>query len=288
MASNPVSRLVPATGRVKLIGELLHDAGRLTDHDIRRVIAEQRQSGRRFGETAHDLGMIDEDDIRNALARQFHYDYIRPSETQLSADIFVASDLFGPATEAVRGLRGELMLRWFDADHRCLAVGGASRASRASLVAANLAVAFAQLGKRTLLVDADLRRPRQHELFGLSHDTGLADLLIERCAMTEAIVRVAAFDLSVLGAGTIPLNPHELLSSGQFGHVLETARMHFEIVIVDSAPLLECAEAQMVALRSEGYLFATRRHRTRLADIEAARTRLQPSGATVLGAVISD
>ena len=239
MASNPISRLVPATGRAKSLGRLLPDAGRLTDHEI-------------------------------------------------SADIFVAANPSGPATEAVRGLRGELMLRWFDADHRCLAVGGANRSSRASLVAANLAVAFAQLGKRTLLVDADLRRPRQHELFGLSHATGLADLLVERCVMTEAIVCIAALDLSVLGAGTIPLNPHELLSSSQFGHVLQAARTHFEIVIVDSAPILECAETQMVALHSEGYLLAARRHRTRLQDIEAARTRLQPSRVTVVGAVISD
>lgn len=287
MASNPVSPFRPAEKtRMPLIGELLLEEGRITEHDVKRVITLQRQHGRRFGETARDLGLVTQEDVAGALAKQFNYNYVRSPTTQLSAKLYTARAPFSPATDAVRGLRGELMLRWFSRGRSSLAIGGAHKQAGASVLAANLAIAFAQLGKRTLLVEADLREPRQQELFGASADVGLADLLIERCSLTEAVMRIGPFNLSVLSAGTVPPNPHELLSGERLPQALESARAHFEIVIVDAPPLLEHSDAQMIAERAQGFVLAARRHRTTLAEVQAAQARLAPTSATLLGAVI--
>jgi capsular exopolysaccharide synthesis family protein len=197
-----------------------------------------------------------------------------------------ALDPAGPRAEALRELRSQLILRWFG-EHRALAVLGAHADDDADTVAANLAIGMAQLGEPTLLIDANLRAPRQHELFGLKPLAGLSDLLRNRDVHDLALLPVQAVDhLHVLCAGTVPSNPQELVSRTPFMYLLKTLPERFRAIIVATPPALAFADAQVIAARAHGCLLVTRRHHTRLADVARVQEQLVPGKAVLLGGVI--
>ncbi len=195
----------------------------------------------------------------------------------------------GRQTEALRELRSQLILRWFKDGKSALAVTGGRSGDGCSLVAANLAIVLAQLGERTLLIDANFRSPRQQDLFSLKPEAGLADLLRGRDVYDEALTAVPSLEhLRVLCAGAVPANPQELLSRASFIYVLKTMAEKYRSIVIDTPPALQFADAQIVAARAGGCLLVTRRHRTKLADVEEIKGRLEPTGAQLLGAVINE
>jgi protein-tyrosine kinase len=192
-------------------------------------------------------------------------------------------------TEALRELRSQLILRWFKEGRTTLAVTGGRSGDGCSTIAANLAIVLAQLGERTLLIDANFRNPKQHELFSLKPEAGLADLLRGRDVYDEALTAVPSLEhLRVLCAGAIPANPQELLSRASFIYVLKTMSEKYRSIVIDTPPALAFADAQIVSARAQGCLLVTRRHRTRLADVDEVKRRLEPTGAQLLGAVINE
>lgn len=275
--------------RPMLIGELLQSAGILTSEDVCRVIAIQQERGLRFGEAAIALGLLKAEDLNRGLSRQFEYPFVRHGESGLDPSLYVAYAPFSEQAEAMRALRSQLMLRWGTQNSKTLTVAGARRQTGCSRVAANLALSFSQLGERTLLVDANLRAPRQHHLFGLPMTEGLCDLLSGRShSLSQAIIPVPAFPhLSVLVAGAGVPNPQELLSRPGFSYLMQTLPANFDVLIIDAPPVLEFADAQLVAAHAGNCLLVARQHQSRLADIELATERLRSSGATVLGAVMN-
>jgi protein-tyrosine kinase len=290
MASNP---LTPTRGRIepvrRRIGELLSASGDLTDQEVLRVVAHQAKTAMRFGEAAVALGLVTEEDVQHALAQQFNYPYLRRGDSNLSPMLTSAYQPFGGCAEAFRVLRSELMLRWFDRGQKALAVTSPRAGAGSSTLAANLAVSFAQLGERTLLIDANFRRPVQHGLFGVIADVGLVDVLVGHVPLEEAVVSIVLLNgLGVLCAGPIPPNPHELLSGRQLKGLLDQAQRNYDVVILDAPAALECTDVQMIGARAGGYVLVTRRHQTRLADVRATAARLAPTGAVALGAVVND
>lgn len=210
------------------------------------------------------------------------------SATALSRALIAAHDPAGPRAEAFRRLRTELVLRWFG-DKRTLAVIGAREEDDADTVAANLAILMAQLGEPTLLVDANLRSPRQHTLFGLKPAVGLADLLRNRDVHDEAIVPIPAIEnLHVLCAGAVPPNPQELVTRTPFIYLMKTLPERFRAVIVATPPALDCADAQVIADRTQGCLLVTRRHRTRVVDVERVKEQLRSGNTMLVGGVIRE
>jgi protein-tyrosine kinase len=271
------------------IGELLVNTGKLNELDIARVIAVQKQKKLRFGEAAEKMGLLCREDVEHALAQQFDYPYVRQGGSVLSPLLISACEPFGAKAEAIRSLRGQLALRWFGDRRKTLVVAAPRAGGGSSVVAANLAIAFAQLGERTLLIDANLRRPAQQRLFGLGAREGLSSLLAGRTNFKDLLRSVEPFStLAVLCAGASPPNPHELLSTVRFSYLIETAPAAFDIVIVDAPPLLECSDGQVIAARAGGCLLVARRHRTSLADVEDAKLQLEPTGAAIVGAVLND
>ena len=144
----------------RVVGKLLLEAGKLNAADAERVLHLQQKENLRFGEAAIKLGLINETDLHHALANQFDYAYLTPGDGHFSPDLVAAYQPFSLQVERLRALRGQLMLRWFSIGHKALAITGIHPGDGASYLAANLAVVFSQLGERTLLIDADLRRPR--------------------------------------------------------------------------------------------------------------------------------
>jgi len=277
----------PSGTHPALIGQLLCAAGRLTNDDVTRVVLFQQERGLRFGEAAMELGLLDADDLQRALAGQFNFAYADVGTSGLDASLYCAYEPFGAHAEAIRSLRSSLTLRWFTEGRKALAVLGARAGAGCSTVAANLAIALSQAGMRTLLIDADLRAPRQHRLFGLTANDGLSNILAGRSTLAQTLVEVQPFSrLCVLSSGVAVPNPQELLSRPSFATLMRALSTSFDAVLVDCPPGLECADAQLIAARCGGCLLVATQHRTRIDDLQATRQRLEPSGALVLGAVM--
>jgi protein-tyrosine kinase len=269
------------------LGEILQNDGTLSEQDIKAILAAQRDCGERFGEVASRLGLASEQDVRRALARQIEFPVLRPGESDLSPELVTVYQPYSSRSEELRTLRSELMLRWFGRNNRVLAVVEPRSGNGCSALAANLALAFAQLGERTLLIDANLRSPRQHVLFAVEPRHGLVDCIKGGVSLENALMRIPGFScLSLLCAGEPPPNPQELLGRVSFGYLMETAPINYDVVIVDTPPIRECADAQLVASRARGAILAIKRHETRLDDVLRVKAQLESADVALLGAVI--
>ncbi len=272
------------------IGAILINTGRLRLEDAECIVRLQREQGLRFGDAATQLGLLTRADIEFALSRQFVYPYLLRGESNVRENVIAAYEPFSPQAEALRALRSQLMLRWFDSDpaRTTLAVVSAARNEGRSFIAANLAVVFSQLGERTLLIDADMRNPCQHDLFGLDNRAGLSAVLSGRGG-PEAILRVPAlFDLSVLPAGVQPPNPLELLAQQRFPQLLHGLAKKFDVILLDSPAAAEYADAQTLAVRAGAALIVARKNATRMWQVRGVSDTVIQASATVVGTVLND
>jgi protein-tyrosine kinase len=279
----------PAVGAGRSIGAILVDAGRLSLADTERILRAQREGGARFGDAGMALGLLTDDDVRYALSVQFDYPYIA-RESNLSRELVAAHRPASRSVEQLRALRSQLMLRWFDtdADRKGLAIVSAGPGEGRSYLAANLSIVFSQLGERTLLIDADMRSPRQHTLFNLGKSVGLSDMLAGR-AGPEAVVGIAALqDLSVLPAGTIPPNPQELLGRQEFSRLLQSLGEEFDVIIIDTPPASRCADAHTVAVRAGAALIVARQNKSSVPQMAQLTHGLREYGVTLVGSVLND
>lgn len=270
------------------IGALLLADGKLTAADIDRVLKLQRLKGLRFGEAAVRLGLVESDDLHGALAKQYDFPHLLRSE-RVSRELVVAYEPFHPCAEELRALRTQLQIGWSNSGtrRRVLTIVSPGCGEGRSYIAANLAVAFSQLGERTLLIDADLRQPRQHRIFGVSDRIGLSSILSGR-ADRGAILPVAQFGkLSLLTAGARPPNPQELLSRGMLAGLLRHIQSDFDVVLLDTPPVMQYADARSVAFRAGGALVIARKDCTRLADAASVIRSMSETGARTIGTVFN-
>lgn len=284
-------RIAEAANRIRVdanIGKLLQDAGKLKPQDMERVLKLQQEQNLRFGEAAQKLGLVSEGDIQQALSHQFEYPYIPAGEASLSPELTAATHPYGKEAEALRTVRSELLLRWFKDGRKTLAVGSARADEGASYLAANLAVLFAQMGRKVLLIDTNMRQPRQHEIFNLGNGMGLSDVLAERAPSLQVHTVKPFQTLNVLPAGSPPPNPAELLARPAFGALLSGLETSYDIVLVDTAPSQLSADYQLIAARVGGMLVATRRNVSRLAPLAELKEKITFAGARVVGAVVLD
>ena len=270
------------------IGGLLLESGKITPENAERVLRMQKELGIRFGEAAQRLGLITEADIQQVLARQFDYPYLQPGAGKYPQELVAAYQPFSSQVETLRAVRSQLMLRWFARGSKSLVVLGMEPGDGASLFTANLAVVFSQLGEHTLLVDANLRKPRQHEIFDLKTRQGLSDVLAGRAEL-DIIAKVESFvALSVLAAGTLPPNPQELLSRTSFVTLNKQLESRYDAVLYDVPAYTTGSDAIAVAARAGGVLLVARKNKTPMADVAAMSEQMTQSGAQVVGSVMVD
>ncbi len=283
-----ISTLRTESGPEDVMGRMLVELGKLTPEEVEQVLQLQREKGMRFGEAACYLSLVTDADVQEVLARQFDYPYLRPGTSELSVELAAGYLPFSPEVETLRKVRSQLLLYWLDAGHKSLVVMGVDPGDGASFFNANLAVVFAQLGKQTLLIDANLRRPRQHEIFNIQDGPGLSDLLAGRTNV-EPVSEIAAFPcLSVLPAGTMAPNPQELISHDVFRMTLECMSSRFDVVLIDVPACRTSADALAIAARIGGVLLVVRKDKTRLADIAAVNAQLAYNSIHVVGSVLLD
>lgn len=268
------------------IGRILQDLGKINAEEAERILLLQKREGLRFGDAARKLRLVSEADILQALAIQFDYPYLAPEKGDLSKELYAAYEPFSPRVEALRALRSQLVLRWFRGGNKALSVVSANPGEGGNTLAANLAIVFSQLGEQTLLIDANLRRPTQHTMFNLRETRGLSDILIGR-ASVEVISEIDELaNLSVLGAGTIPPNPQELLNRKSFGELINLAQDIYDVVIVDTAPAIRASDAQIVATQCRGALLVSRMNDTPLADVANVGDQLLVSDVHLVAAIV--
>ncbi len=270
------------------IGRILVDMGKLRPDDVARVFLYHREKGLPFGEAARRLHLVSAADVQQALAIQFDFPYLQPRQGALSRELIAAYDPFDRQTETLRELRTHLLLHWFSPERKMLAIVSPDSGDGKSYLAANLAVVFAQMGENTLLIDANLRAPRQHRVFGLgSTGLGLAQALSGRTTLDVA-ERVAYFEsLSVLAAGTVPPNPLELLSRAEFCRLLEEAAHRYTVILIDTPAAALGADARIVAARAAGALLVARQDKTRVSDLRRLQQAIVDCGAALAGTVMN-
>lgn len=271
------------------IGAILVDSGKLSIEAAERILRAQKEQGLLFGDAAIQLGLLTSQDIQLALARQYDYPYLLKGDGKVASELVAAYQPFSPQVEALRALRSQLMLRWFTGarERRALAVASSARGEGRSYLAANLAVVFSQLGEHTLLIDADLRNPRQHRLFGLENRSGLSSILAGRGEAGD-LMRIPSFkDLSVLSAGPRPPNPQELLGRPRFAKLLDELTGEFDVVLIDTSATADYADARSIAVRAGGALLLARRNATRVAGLRQLAKDLAQAGVLVVGSVLN-
>ncbi|MGY1724509.1 polysaccharide biosynthesis tyrosine autokinase [Blastococcus sp. SYSU DS0533] len=188
--------------------------------------------------------------------------------------------------EAFRQLRTNLQFLNVDEPPRVIMVSSAVAAEGKSTVAVNLALTLAEGGHRVALVESDLRHPRVVRYLGLVDGAGLTSTLTGAADLDD-VLQPYGDRLSVLGAGSIPPNPSELLASGQLRTVVERLRATHDYVIVDTPPLLPVADASAVAVVMDGVLLAVRQGKTRREELERAAAVLDRVGARTLGVILT-
>jgi chain length determinant protein tyrosine kinase EpsG len=294
MAVQPESRPIVAVATKapisgSQIGALLIDAGKLIPQDIDRIVRHAREHGLRFGDAAVALGLVAREEVDRMVARQFDYPYLTPGESTVLPEVVAAYRPFDDQVESLRALRSQLLLRWLGSGRKNqLAIVSVDRSDGRSYLAANLAVVFSQLGERTLLVDADLRNARQHEMFGLSNQTGLSTVLAGR-ASVEVIQRVPVLlSLSVMTAGPRPPNPQELKNRANFTEFMEHVSTKYDIVLLDTPAAMLGADANAIAARAESALVVARLNTSRLKRLLALTDDLAAAGTVVVGSVVNE
>lgn len=156
-----------------------------------------------------------------------------------------------------------------------------------SLNAINMAISFAQLGKKTLIIDSDLRNPTIHRMFGFSSQKGLSEIL---AGLTDEItVTKTEFDnLSILTAGKIPPNPSELLSSERMDNLLDFVKEHFDCVFIDTPPINIVTDCTVFAPKTTGYVIVVKSDVTEVADLKTAVSNISLIKGNILGFVLND
>jgi protein-tyrosine kinase len=290
VADKAVKRQTPPADRGRAIGAILVEQGRLNPQEVDEIQRFANTHGVRFGEAAVQLKRITEHDIQSAIAQQYSYPVLpRGGENGVADDLIAGYMPQSELVEPLRAIRSQIILRWLNsANRKVLAVTSAERGEGRSWLAANLATMFAQLGERTLLIDADMRHPRQHRIFNIDNSVGLSALLTGRAGREIARRIHPQLRLFVLPAGIIPPNPQELLARPVFDVILDHFAAQFSLVIIDTPAVAETADAQILAANAGNALIVARRNHTRQAKLLAAMQTLTDTGVNVIGSIVNE
>jgi len=268
--------------------EIITTAG-LSPPQVRAARSVQNRHQLSFAEAAIAIGLIQREDLLLALSKHYHYPLLAKAagSERFSRELVVGFEPFGRQAEAVRTIRAALAARALEAKTNSIVIVGPRSGVGASYLAANLAVAFAQAAAPTLLVDANLRRPRIAPIFGIDRRAeGLADALNYRMIDAPQIAHDVLPGLSILPAGSAPPNPQELLSSPEFANLAAALSRRHGVVIYDTTDVAECADGLIVATRVGAAVIVARRHTTAFAETTKLAATLRNHQCVILGSVL--
>ena len=189
--------------------------------------------------------------------------------------------------EAFRALRTNILFSAADGGPKSIVVTSTGPSEGKTMVAGNVAIGLAQTGQRVLLIDADMRRPRAHELFSIPVEPGLSNLLVGASKPSEVVRQSGVENLWIMPAGKTPPNPAELLGSKRFADLTSSLNGHFDCVVIDTPPVLAVTDSAVVAHRASGVLFVIAADVTSRQAAQTALDQLEHAHAKFLGAVLN-
>ena len=190
------------------------------------------------------------------------------------------------AAESYRTLRTNIQYSSFDKEYKIIMVTSSEPGEGKSTIAGNLALSFAQDGKRVLLIDSDLRKPSLHKKFKISNLVGLSDVLIGKEDLKTALHRYNE-NLVVLTSGKIPPNPSEMLSSKTMSMLLEELKGVFDCVILDTPPVQAVTDSQILSTKADGTILVIRAEKTKKDSVQNALGLLKKVNANIIGTVLN-
>jgi succinoglycan biosynthesis transport protein ExoP len=190
-------------------------------------------------------------------------------------------------SEAFRGIRTNVLFSSAQEGSKSIVVTSTGPGEGKSMVAANLAISLAQASQRVLLIDADMRKPKVHEVFSVAQEPGLSNVLVGNAKASESVRKTAASGLWILPAGKIPPNPAELVGSARFRDFLGSLKDHFDWVIVDSPPVMAVTDAALAAHFASGVVFVVGADMTSRHAAMRALDQLEQANAKFVGAVLN-
>jgi capsular exopolysaccharide synthesis family protein len=202
--------------------------------------------------------------------------------------VVTLSDPASPVAESYRSLRTSLQFAGHERSMQTILVTSPSAAEGKTSTVSNLAVVLASAGQRVIVVSADLRRPRIGQFFGMSEETGLTSVILSESLLADAVQAVENVDrLALLGTGPLPPNPAELLQSARTGAIIDALKKSFDIVLIDSPPVLPVTDAVILAGRSDVTLLVVAAGRTKRRDLAHAIETLSQVNAPRMGVVLN-
>lgn len=193
-----------------------------------------------------------------------------------------------PISEQYRTIRTNLQFASIDQELKSLLITSSEPGEGKSMTAANLAVVYAQQGKKVLLIDADLRKPTVHYTFHLDNLRGLSNVLIGELHLEDATVTSDIDSLDIMTCGPIPPNPSELLGSRVMKKLIEEASAYYDIIIFDAPPVLAVTDAQILADIVNGVLLVIKSGETEYETALKAKEALEPARGRLLGAILNN
>jgi protein-tyrosine kinase len=274
----------------KVIGEIMLSVNSLTAAQVEQVLSHQKATGLRFGEAAVALKLASDADVLFALSQQFHYPYSPQDRASLNPELVTASSPFSKQAEAFRAIRRQVLQRAFhqDGPKRALAVISPNIGDGKTFFTANLAVVLSQLGAKTILIDADMRGPRQHSVFGVEGSSGLSGVLSGRVGH-QVITSIQYLpSLYLLSGGTIPPNPLELIERPAFGILIRELVNKFDYVLVDTPAAVHGADSTAIAQKCGAALCLARKGKTKSNGLQDLVETISAGSVQIAGAIINE
>lgn len=190
-------------------------------------------------------------------------------------------------SEQFRTIRTNIMYSSVNTEIRSVLFTSDMAAAGKSTIASNMAVAYAQAGKKTLLLDADLRRPTSHETFRVANREGLSTLIVNDIPFAEVVKSTEFENLDLITSGPIPPNPAELLSASKLDAIMVRLMTHYDMVIMDSPPILSVTDAQLLSKHANGVVLVTDVESNNRNRLNEAKDLLNKAGANIIGIVLN-
>jgi capsular exopolysaccharide synthesis family protein len=206
----------------------------------------------------------------------------------VGSELVMVNDVRSSSAESYRKLMTNLMYSASQPGLRVVVVTSSSAGEGKTTTVSNLAVAFAQQGRRVALIDADLRRARIHDVFGLGLEPGLTDILVGNATLEQGIRPSGIAGLSIIPAGTLPPNPLEFLGGERMRDLLGTLRERFDVVLIDTPPVLVTADAALMGVQADGVVLVVRAGKSERVAARHAVEQIVHLGGRILGAVLND
>jgi tyrosine-protein kinase Etk/Wzc len=191
------------------------------------------------------------------------------------------------AIEAIRSLRTSLHFAMMQAENNVLMMTGVSPSIGKTFVCANLAAVISQTHKRVLMIDCDMRKGYSHELLGTTNENGLSDVLVGKATIESSAKRTSIANFDLIPRGQIPPNPSELLMSERFSELLKWGSANYDLVLIDTPPILAVTDAAIVGRHAGTSLMVARYAVNTLKEVETSLGRFEQNGITVKGVILN-